>query len=69
MNDKELLLELLAAEDEEAALAALSKRGLLSNESRWRAVGGVANNEAVILNQQSNAAASLGCRAPVRRAS
>ena len=59
MNDKELLLELLAAEGEEAALAALSTRGLLSNDSRWRAVGGVANNEAVILNQQSNAAASL----------
>jgi hypothetical protein len=59
MNDKALLLELLAAETEEAALDALSKRGLLTDVSRWRAVGDMPNNQSIILNQQSTAAASL----------
>jgi hypothetical protein len=59
MEDKELLRELLAAESEEGALAALSKRGLLANESRWRALGNMPNNQSVVHAQQSNQAAAL----------
>jgi hypothetical protein len=59
MQDKQLLMDLLAAETEEAALAALTKRGLLDNPSRWKAVGNMPNNQSVVHNQQSTAAAAL----------
>jgi hypothetical protein len=44
MYDKQLLLELLAAETEEQALSALVKRGLLNDANRWRALGNMPNN-------------------------
>ena len=59
MQDKQLLTDLLAAETEVAALAALTKRGLLDNPSRWKAIGNMPNNQSVVHNQQSTAAAAL----------
>jgi hypothetical protein len=61
MNDKELLLELLASEHEEDAIAALAKRGLLdaANANRWVALGNMPNNQSVVHAQQSTAAAAL----------
>src|SRR5258708_5426584 len=59
MNDKELLLELLAAENEQDALAALERRKLLTDASRWRALGNMPNNQSVVHAQQSNPAAAL----------
>lgn len=59
MNDRELLLELLASESEEGVLAALNKRELLFNESRWRPLGNMPNNQSVVHAQQSNQAAAL----------
>ena len=59
MQDKELLGELLAAETEEAALAALDKRGLLTDPMRWRYLGGLANNQSIVLAQQSSPTAAL----------
>ena len=59
MQDKQLLAEFLAAETEEAALVALTKRGLLDNHSRWKAIGNMPNNQSVVHNQQSTAAAAL----------
>lgn len=59
MNDRELLLELLGAESEEDALAALQKRSLLVDESRWRPLGNMPNNQSVVHAQQSNQAAAL----------
>lgn len=59
MEDKQLLLELLAAENEESALAALNTRGLLNNTKRWRALGNMPNNQSIVHAQQSSAAAAL----------
>ena len=61
MNDKELLLELLASEHEEDAIAALAKRGLLdaANANRWVALGNMPNNQSVVHAQQSTATAAL----------
>jgi hypothetical protein len=59
MNDKDLLLELLAAESEDAALDILNKHGLLEKESRWVPLGGMRNNESIVLAQQSNPTAAL----------
>ncbi len=58
-SDKELLLELLTAESEIAAIEALEKRRLLSDMTRWRALGNMPNNQSVVHAQQSNAAAAL----------
>jgi len=59
MNDKELLLELLAAEHENDAIWASQKRGLFTESKRWVALGNMANNQSVVHNQQSTAAAAL----------
>lgn len=59
MRDLDLLKELLAAETEEAVLAALHKRGLLQQSDRWAYLGGMPNNQSVVLNQQSTPAAAL----------
>ncbi len=59
MQDKQLLADLLAAETEEVALAALNKRGLLNEPTRWKAIGNMPNNQSVVHNQQSTAAAAL----------
>jgi hypothetical protein len=59
MNDKELLLELLAAERENDAICALEKRGLFAESRRWIALGNMANNQAVVHAQQSTGAAAL----------
>src|SRR5262245_7044290 len=59
MYDKELLDELLEAETEKAALQALDRRGLLKDPSRWRPLGKLPNNQSIVLNQQSTAAAAL----------
>jgi hypothetical protein len=59
MRDKDLLLELLDAETEEAALAALTSRGLLEDKSRWRYLGGMPNNQSIVHAQQSTPAAAL----------
>jgi hypothetical protein len=59
MQDKALLDELLAAESEMQVLAALEKRGLMTDKSRWRYVGNMPNNQAIVHAQQSTAAAAL----------
>jgi len=59
MQDKQLLLELLSAETEADALAALNKRGLLHDATRWRPLGNMPNNQSVVHAQQSTAPAAL----------
>src|SRR5882672_9539066 len=59
MQDKQLLAELLAAETEADALAALNKRGLLDDATRWRPLGNMPNNQSVVHAQQSTASAAL----------
>lgn len=59
MRNKELLLKLLNAETEEAALATLRHEGLLDDPSRWRALGNMRNNQSVVQAQQSSSAAAL----------
>jgi hypothetical protein len=59
MHDEELLRELLASENEGAALKALIRRGLLTDSKRWRALGNMPNNQAIVLAQQSTPAAAL----------
>ena len=59
MKDAELLKELLDAEYETAVLYALESRGLLNNESRWRFLGNMPNNQSIVLNQQSSPGAAL----------
>lgn len=59
MEDKALLVEILAAETEEAVVAALKKRGLMDDSKRWKALGNMPNNQSVVHAQQSFAAAAL----------
>jgi hypothetical protein len=59
MEDKSLLAELLAAETEEGALEILTKKGLLNDEKRWRFLGNMLNNQSIVHNQQTTAAAAL----------
>lgn len=59
MRDRELLLQLLDAETEEAALEVLNKKGLLSDPSRWRPLGNMPNNQSVVHAQQSSPSAAL----------
>jgi hypothetical protein len=59
MRDRELLIELLAADTEEAVLAALNKRGLMGKRERWRYLGNMPNNQSIVHAQQSTAAAAL----------
>jgi hypothetical protein len=59
MKDIELLLELLTAANEDAALAALEKRGLFQQPSRWCYLGNMPNNQAIVHAQQSSAAGAL----------
>lgn len=61
MNDKELLLELLASEHEDDAIRALAKRGLFeaTNTKRWVALGKMPNNQSVVQAQQSTPTAAL----------
>jgi hypothetical protein len=59
MRDVELLVELLEADDEAAAIKALTKRGLFRDTKHWRYIGDLRNNESVILAQQSSATAAL----------
>jgi hypothetical protein len=62
MRDDKLLSELLQADTEAEVLAALNSRKLLEPENfkrHWRYVGGLQNNQAVVLAQQSSAGAAL----------
>jgi len=59
MQDRQLLLDLLAAETEADALAVLTKRGLLIDATRWRKLGSMPNNQSVVHAQQSTAPAAL----------
>lgn len=59
MQDKALLLDLLGAETEAEAVAALEKRGLLKDGPRWRALGNMPNNQSVVHAQQSTPGAAL----------
>jgi hypothetical protein len=59
VEDKALLAELLAAETEDAVLEILTKKGLLNDEKRWRFLGGMLNNQSIVHNQQTTAAAAL----------
>lgn len=60
MQDKQLLLELLEAEDEDGVMAALQKRKLLQeHDSRWKYLGGMPNNQSIVQSQQSTAAGAL----------
>jgi hypothetical protein len=55
----QLLLELLASETEADAITALKQRGLLEDSKRWRSLGDMPNNQSIVHNQQSTAAAAL----------
>ena len=59
MRDSELLQALLASETETDVIQALEARGLLEEKSRWRYLGNMPNNQSIVLNQQSSAAAAL----------
>jgi hypothetical protein len=59
MRDEKLITELLDAEDEEAAIAALESRGLLKSAERWRYLGNMPNNQSIVHGQQSTPAAAL----------
>jgi hypothetical protein len=59
MRDEKLLHELLTAENEICVLESLKQRGLLSDESRWDYLGSMPNNQSIVHNQQSTAAAAL----------
>jgi hypothetical protein len=59
MRDEKLLQELLDAENEIAVLAALNQRGLLKDSTRWRYLGNMPNNQAIVHNQQSSPGAAL----------
>src|ERR1017187_4010928 len=59
MQDETLLHELLEAEDESAVLDALNARELLNDNSRWRYLGNMPNNQSIVHNQQSSAGAAL----------
>lgn len=59
MEDKALLAEFLAAETEESALEILTKKGLLNDDKRWRVLGGMPNNQSIVHNQQTTAAAAM----------
>ncbi|HXQ34446.1 MAG TPA: hypothetical protein VN843_10565, partial [Anaerolineales bacterium] len=59
MRNDQLLDELLNAENETAVLAALNKRGLLTDSSNWKYLGNMPNNQSIVQNQQSTPAAAL----------
>jgi hypothetical protein len=59
MRDFELLLALLASETEADAIEVLEALGLLEDKLRWRYLGNMPNNQSIVLNQQSSAAAAL----------
>jgi hypothetical protein len=59
MQDKNLLNELLSAEDEATAAALLESRDLLHTPSRWRYLGNMPNNQSIVHTQQSAPAAAL----------
>jgi len=59
MKDAELLHELIEAEDETGVLHALESRGLLTDETRWKFLGTMPNNESIVLAQQSSPGAAL----------
>lgn len=59
MRDVELLEDLLDADSESDVLEALNKRALLDDLSRWRYLGDIPNNQAIVNNQQSTAMAAL----------
>jgi hypothetical protein len=59
MRDNTLLQELLEAENELTALAALDARGLLKDAGRWRYLGNMPNNQSIVHNQQSSPGAAL----------
>src|SRR5215467_9075273 len=61
MQDKKLLLELLACECEDEAMLVLNKHGLFEgkNDKRWIPLGKMPNNQSVVHAQQSSAAAAL----------
>jgi hypothetical protein len=59
MRDTELLQALLACETEDAVIKVLESRKLLEDMSRWPYLGRMPNNQSIVLNQQSSAAAAL----------
>jgi hypothetical protein len=62
MRDEDLLTELLEAETESTVLNALESRGLFGPEEfskRWRFLGRMQNNQAIVLAQQSAPVAAL----------
>jgi hypothetical protein len=59
MRDRQLLDDLLKAENEPEVLEILKSRGLLSDPTRWRYLGNMPNNQSIVQAQQSNAAAAL----------
>lgn len=59
MRDDTLLSELLNAETELEAVAALEKRKLLGSPDRWRYLGDMPNNQSIVHAQQSSPTAAL----------
>ncbi len=58
-ENRELLMDLLGAEDEESVVKVLKNWKLFSDETRWRPLGDMGNNMSIVQNQQSNAMAAL----------
>ncbi len=59
MRDRQLLDELLNAENEVDVLGILDSRGLLLDSARWHYLGNMPNNQSIVQGQQSNASAAL----------
>ena len=59
MRDAQLLHGLLNAETEDAAIKVLESKGLLTDKSRWRYLGGMPNNQSIVHAQQSTPTAAL----------
>src|SRR6266536_1691710 len=59
MRDEQLLHELVEAENEVDVLQILKSRGLLTDRTRWKYLGNMPNNQAIVQSQQSNASAAL----------
>jgi hypothetical protein len=59
MRDEALLKELLAAESEDDAIAAVDRRRLLESADRWKFLGNMPNNQSIVHGQQSTPTAAL----------
>ncbi|MBZ9732236.1 hypothetical protein LB534_00100 [Mesorhizobium sp. CA18] len=59
MQNRDLLLDILAAESEADLIKVLSIDGVLEDSNRWRPLGAFPNNQSIVHAQQSSPAAAL----------